>query len=194
MKKKRIFIAINLPEIIKNKLVEYQKEIDESFFEENFHPIRWTKKENLHITLEFLGYLTEEEILKVKEVLKNLVKNFSPFEVNLIEVRYGPKEEKIPRMIWVVGERKKEILDLKEKLDDKLKKSINFEPEKREFTPHITLGRIRKWQFKAIPLDERPKVKKEIDLNLKVNSIELMESILKRTGPDYKIIESFLLH
>lgn len=194
MKKKRIFIAINLPEIIKNKLVEYQKEIDEFFFEENFHPIRWTKKENLHITLEFLGYLTEEEILKVKEVLKNLVKNFSPFEVNLIEVRYGPKEEKIPRMIWVVGERKKEILDLKEKLDDKLKKSINFEPEKREFTPHITLGRIRKWQFKAIPLDERPKVKKEIDLNLKVNSIELMESILKRTGPDYKIIESFLLH
>lgn len=189
MKKKRVFIAINLPEKIKDELLRYQKEID-SFFED-FKPIRWTKRENLHITLEFLGYLKEEEILKVKEVLRKLLENFSAFNAKLIEICYGPKKEKIPRMVWVIGERKKEISNLKEKLDKELEKSINFKPEKREFIPHITLGRIRKWQFKAIPLDERPEIKKEINLEFKVNSVDLMESKLAPQGAKYTILSSF---
>ena len=54
----KTFIAINLPEDIKEKLAEYQESWSEL-------PIRWTKKENLHITLEFLGYLTEQKLIEV---------------------------------------------------------------------------------------------------------------------------------
>jgi len=187
----RIFIAINLPQKIKNELVQYQKEV-EKFFEENIHPIRWTKKENLHITVEFLGYLHDREIEKVKEILREISKKISPFEVELFKICYAPEKEKIPRMIWAVGEKSDVLCKMKRDLDQKLEKEIGFRPEKREFNPHITVGRIRKWQFKAIPLDERPEIERDIELKFKVNSIELMESFLKRTGPEYKIIESFL--
>ncbi|MCD6177707.1 RNA 2',3'-cyclic phosphodiesterase [bacterium] len=187
----RIFIAINLPQKIKNELVQYQKEV-EKFFEENIRPIRWTKKENLHITVEFLGYLHDREIEKVKEILREISKKISPFEVELFKICYVPEKEKIPRMIWAVGEKSDILCKMKRDLDQKLEKEIGFRPEKREFNPHITVGRIRKWQFKAIPLDERPEIERDIELKFKVNSIELMESFLKRTGPEYKIIESFL--
>ncbi len=53
----RVFIAINLPEDIKNELISFQKKWPNL-------PCRWTKKENLHITLLFLGHLNEEELLK----------------------------------------------------------------------------------------------------------------------------------
>lgn len=190
MKRKRIFIAINLPENIKNKLANYQKRIEKAFGV-NLRSIRWTKKENLHITLEFLGYLTENEILKVKEILKSLTRNFYPFDIKLIKICYGPKEERIPRMVWAVGERKKEVISLKEKLDKELKKFLNFESERREFIPHITLGRIRKWQWKAIPLDERPEIRREINLEFKTEKIDLMESKLLPQGAKYLKLKTF---
>ena len=58
----RIFIAINLPEDIKKKLTDYQAKWLEL-------PCRWTKKENLHITLMFLGYLSDEELLEILKIL-----------------------------------------------------------------------------------------------------------------------------
>ena len=64
--KHRIFIAINLPEDIRKKLSEFPAKWPEL-------PVRWTKKENIHITLVFLGYLSEEELLFInwnKDFLK----------------------------------------------------------------------------------------------------------------------------
>jgi 2'-5' RNA ligase len=53
--KKKIFIAINLPEKIKSELVSYQEKIDR-FFDDTC-PIKWTKKDNLHITMFFIGFV-----------------------------------------------------------------------------------------------------------------------------------------
>jgi len=56
----------------------------------------------------------------------------------------------------------------------------------------MTLGRIRQWQFKRIEKEEIPSLG-EINLKFRVNSIEVMESELKRSGPDYTILKSFPL-
>lgn len=61
----RVFIAINLPEDIKQKLSEYEIKWPEL-------PCRWTKKENLHITLAFLGYTTDEELVEVCKITKEV--------------------------------------------------------------------------------------------------------------------------
>ena len=54
----RIFIAINLPEKIKNELEKIEKETAELFPKETSRGlVRWLKKDNLHITLLFLGYI-----------------------------------------------------------------------------------------------------------------------------------------
>ncbi|MBA7640487.1 RNA 2',3'-cyclic phosphodiesterase [subsurface metagenome] len=156
----RIFIAINLPENVKKELVNYQSKWPEL-------PVRWTGKDNLHITLEFLGYLTDEELLKACQDTKTLASKHEPFLITLNKICYGPPK-KPPRMIWVVGEKVEEL----------------------NFSPHITLGRMNAWEFRKIEPEERPQVDEDINLSFEVNSIEVMESVLKRTGPTYNVIES----
>ena len=175
----RIFIAINLPEDIKKQLVDHQsKWLD--------LPCRWTKKDNLHITLEFLGYLTDEELMELSQKTKEMASEKKVFDIHLNKICYGPPDKKPysgtkpltgrldkvenrpPRMVWVVGERIKEL----------------------NLTPHITLGRIKTWQFRQIEPEERPEVNEEIDLTFEVKSIEIMESQLKKGGPEYILLES----
>jgi len=177
----RIFIAINLPEEIRKKLAEYQEKWPEL-------PVRWTKVENLHITLVFIGYASNEELLEVCKITKEVALRHSPFDINLIKICYGPTGKESPRMIWAVGEKSDAFASLKNNLDKSLATS-----EGREFSPHITLGRIRKWDWQRIEPEERPVIEEDINLSFSVESIEIMESVLKRGGPEYAILESYNL-
>ncbi len=157
----RIFTAINLPKNIKKELSSFQSKWPEL-------PCRWTKTENLHITLEFLGYLTDEELIELCQKIRKIASEKKAFSVHLNKVCYGPPKKIPPRMVWVMGEKIKEL----------------------NISPHITLGRIKTWEFRQIEPEERPEINEEIDLSFEVNSIEVMESQLKRGGPDYTILET----
>lgn len=182
--KHRIFLAINLPENVKEELAEYQKQWPDL-------PVRWTKKINLHITVEFLGYLSDEEILEVCKIAKETAKKHSSFPINLIKTCLGPPG-KAPKMIWVLGNKSEEFTSLKNSLQKAMVESgrMRFLPENRTFSPHITLGRINSWAFKEIEPDERPSVEEDINLKTEATSIDVMESVLKRGGPIYSILES----
>ena len=162
----RIFIAINLPEDVKRQLIEYQKKIDGLF--QSPSPIRWTNEDNLHITLEFLGNLSDDEVMKVCQDTEEFAKNHKPFTITLDKISYGPPKKTPPRMIWVTGEKIPEL----------------------NLTPHITLGRIKMWEFRQLELEEIPDVSREIGLGFEINSLEVMESKLQKFGPDYTILES----
>jgi len=182
--KRRIFIAINLPEDIKKKLADCQGKWPEL-------PIRWTKKENLHITLVFLGYLNDEELLEVCKITKEVASRNQSFSVNLNKICYGPPKKMPPRMVWVEGEKSEEFTSLREDLEKSLMTSgeVHFSSEKRAFSPHITSGRIKTWEFRQIEPEERPEISEEISLVFPVNSIEVMESELKKGGSEYIILE-----
>ncbi|KPJ56560.1 hypothetical protein AMJ49_04595 [Parcubacteria bacterium DG_74_2] len=183
----RIFVAINLPEGIKKGISSYQDKWPEL-------PVRWVKPENLHITLAFLGYLPDEELMEVFKITKEVAKKHNPFSINLTKICYGPPKKMPPRMVWAEGEKSKGLAELQIDLENSLTGSkVSFEPEKRAFKPHITFGRIRRWEFRQIEPDERPEVNEDISLIFDVNSIEVMESQLKRGGAEYTILESFNL-
>lgn len=184
--KRRIFIAINLPEKIKEELLNLQKKWPNL-------PCRWLKKGNLHLTLAFLAYLTEEELVKVFEITEKVALRNQSFTISLNKLCYGPDRKIPPRLVWVQGEKSEELARLKKELDELLSESIHFTPENRDFLPHITLGRIRKWDWKLIEPEERPEVDIDVSFEIPVNSIEVMESHLKRTGAEYEILKSFLL-
>lgn len=174
MQRHRVFIAINLPENIKRSLAPFQKRWPEI-------PVRWTRPENLHITLEFLGYVKDEELVEILKNTQEIALRHSVFDINLNKICYGPPN-KPPRMIWAVGEESKELSSLKKDLGDDQK-----------FVPHITLGRLRKWEWQRLDSEDRPEINENIDLQFTVNSIELMESVLRRGGPEYKELSSFNL-
>ncbi len=181
--KKRVFIAINPSLDIKEKLAEKQKEIDRSFNE--FCPVKWTKKDNLHITLLFMGNVEMEDVFNAFEKTEEIAEKVNAFEIEINEIEYFPNNN--PRMIWVKGRESKELKKIQNYLDKEL-----FNRRNKEFSPHMTLGRIRQWQFKRIEKEEIPSLG-EINLKFRVNSIEVMESELKRSGPNYTILKSFPL-
>lgn len=160
-------------------------------------PARWTAKDNLHITLEFLGELTDVELADVCSVVAKVANQHKPFLVNLNKVLYGPvaslTNHKAPKFVWCLGEKSEELAELKNDLQEYLLEKINFRPEEKGFAPHITLARISEWEFKKFDIDERPEINEEIDLMFSAESIEVMESELKRGGPRYTIIESHSL-
>ena len=92
-KRHRIFIAINLPEDVKRELAKYQEKWPEL-------PAKWTNKNQLHITLEFLGDLTDVEIGDVCKIVGEVTKQHKLFSVDLNKIIYGPPKKMPPRMVW----------------------------------------------------------------------------------------------
>jgi 2'-5' RNA ligase len=187
--RRRIFIAINLPEKIKEELVSFQEKYSDL-------PARWVKKENLHITLAFLGYVRDEDIPKIVEIAKKVASQHKPFSVRIVKIAYGPPKVSPPRMVWAIGEKNENLWKLQESLKNSLmemKIPQLEEEEGRGFIPHITLARIRKWEFKQMEPEERPEINEDVDFSFEVKSIEIMESHLKRGGAEYTVLESLPL-
>src|SRR6185369_11985132 len=164
-KRHRIFIAINLPGDIKKALGRYQQQWHEL-------PATWVSSKNLHITLVFLGDLTDQELGEVCVVAKNIANQHQTFNVALHTIAYGPGDKLPPRMIWVGGEKSKELSLLENDLENALLEKIHFKPETAAFSPHITLARISTFLWRQIEPEERPEVNETIDSIFTVESIE----------------------
>jgi 2'-5' RNA ligase len=93
-------------------------------------------------------------------------------------------------MIWVEGKPSQELSDLKKKLEDALLSADSGlqRVEERVMVPHITLARIKNEQWRQLP--EKPEISEPFDFQISANSIEVMESELKRGGAEYTILES----
>lgn len=180
---KRIFIAINLSEQIKKELNSFQTKWPDL-------PCRWLKQESFHITLGFLGNRNEKELEKIFGTVKEIGEQHNTFSILLNKVCYGPKKIMPPRLVWAEAEKSQEFLRLKKDLDNLLITKINFLPEKRESAPHIALARIKKWDWQRLELEQRPNVNLDINIEIPIFSIDIMESFLKRTGAEYKILLS----
>jgi len=184
--RKRVFLAINLPAEIKQELLKIQEQFP-------ILPCRFVKDESLHLTLIFLGDRTEEELEKITALGKEVGERTPCFDISFGRVCYGPGKKLPPRLIWAEGEKSEGLITLKKNLDKLLAEKISFQPERQDFLPHITLARIKAWDWKRIEPEERPKVNLDVSFTLPVSSFELMESELKKSGSEYQILKSFPL-
>lgn len=149
-KRHRIFIAINLPADVKRALFSYSAK------HEDF-PAKWVIKDNLHITLEFLGETTDQEIGDVCQAVKEVAERHKSFNLNLNKISYGPENKIPPKMIWASGDKSEELADLRYDLENELTDRVSFFPEKKAFSPHITLAQINSWSWKIIEPEENQK-------------------------------------
>lgn len=181
MTKRRIFIAINLPEDIKNKLVEYRNKWEHL----DFNLIRWVDKDNLHITLVFIGYVGDDEMYEIINKTKEVAKKHEPFMIKLENIILGPPD-KTPRMFWVQGEKSQEIANLQGDLEEKIEQKHGG---RHAFRPHITLSRFKYNILKDLPRNLNEPFRAQIP----VETIEIMQSNLKRSGAEYSVLESIEL-
>jgi len=185
---RRIFIAINLPrELIANlgrELLQMQKKFEEA-------PVKWVGPENLHLTLAFLGEIREKKIKEVQKITERVAGRYSPFEIVFKNCGGFPNKEE-PRVIWVGVEDGEVVNRIAAELNDQLKR-VGFPQEKREFNAHLTIGRVKR-KLKKEESREIFRILERIGaLKFEVGSIDVMESILRPEGPEYKTLASLKL-
>lgn len=169
-----------------------KREIMDTFSEDGGERVaKWVETENLHLTLLFIGEVKDEVLPAILQAVEEAARGQENFVVKFQRVCYGPGRAFPPRLIWVEGERNKILADLVERLKKEvLKRGVLKQVEERPFVPHLTLARIKAWQWKQIEPEERPNIDKEIDLGFEVNSVDIMESVLRREGQKYSILQS----
>jgi RNA 2',3'-cyclic 3'-phosphodiesterase len=184
MKPHRIFIAINLPEETKEQLLAYKDKWPEV-------PARWTTKDNLHVTLAFLGNTSDQELAEVCELMQGVGlpadeagERYKPFSVNISHITYGPNSNQ-PKMIWAKIKTTNRLLNLQKDIERTL-----GQHDSKPFAPHLTLARLKAFELQHMELEEIPEINEKISLSFTVQSIEVMESSLKRSGPTYTIFQS----
>jgi RNA 2',3'-cyclic 3'-phosphodiesterase len=176
----RTFIAIDLPREIINEVERVQGELQKK----NIFHGKLTEPENLHLTLKFLGEISEEQIGKVKEKLKEV--RFSKFEAYLGEL--GVFNPSYIKLVWIHIIEKK-ILELQKEIDEKLKDLFSKE---QRFISHLTIARVKNVKDKKLFLQEIEKIKVQ-NLKFSVREFYLMKSELKESGPEYSILETYSL-
>ena len=176
---KRIFAGINLPSETKAKIEEALFEA-EPLWKGIISP-RILGRENWHITMGFFGKRNEAEIKLIKEAIKETVSAFPLPEIKLKRIVFGPTKAREARMIWLEVE-SKDLENVKEFFDLNLEKRGVILENKR-FSPHITLAR-----FEPIDFNRLPPLKKEVDLDFRAKSLDLMESVLSSKGSTYTLI------
>lgn len=171
----RIFISIKLPPKILIKFKEIQDSLPEFSGKK-------TEIKNLHLTLKFLGEISQEKVEEIRFKLRQL--NFPKFEVELKELGFFDNPNN--GIIWInlsnCENIQKEIDNILEDLFDK----------ERRFMGHITIARVKDFRNNKNLLDILKKINVP-NLFFIVDKFYLVESKLNKDGPEYNVIEEYNL-
>lgn len=144
---------------------------------------RWVTKTNLHFTVKFLGNVEEMQIGPIGEALAETLRPFSRFTLNAKGLGVFPDARRA-RILWV-GLRDGELATLAATIDKKMI-SLGFAPEARNFQPHLTIGRWRRFNASPNKLARELERWKEIEFGqFEVKEVILFHSILKPEGAIY---------
>ena len=188
MEKIRSFIAVNLNPEIKEYLTSLQAIL---YIPET--KIKWVEKNNLHLTMKFLGYISSEQMELIKLILKEITSRYSPFIIKLSSNMGIFPTYQMPRIIWVgIKEGISELKGLYNYLEDNLFNK-GFPREDKDFSGHITIGRVKFIKDKTNFIQIVKRISVNNLLSQEVGSIDLMESKLTPNGPIYNIITKFPL-
>ncbi len=143
----RSFIAIELSEVLKKALAEFQQELGKCGAD-----VRWVRPDNIHLTLKFLGNIEEDKADAIAEKIKGTCKGQPGFELAISGAGVFPGKRS-PRVLWAGIVLNDNIMTLQEGIEEAMA-SLGFEREKRRFSPHLTLGRFRSSRGKQAVLDK----------------------------------------
>ena len=140
----RTFIAIDTPETVTKVALSVQSSV-----KVNPKAVRWVRKENIHITLRYIGPTAPGEVDRINRLLSEIVGQNSDLSLNVSGTGCFPKKER-PRILWLgvdgdVAELKLLVAMINSEMDP-----LGYPQEERNYSPHITIGRIR-YPQKATP-------------------------------------------
>ena len=183
---KRLFIAINVSpdEALLKAYSDLQLRCNKG-------KIKWVNPRLFHLTLKFLGDTPESDTEKIAKVLYIIAASYNSFTFNLKGIGIFGSSYR-PRIIRVNIDNGEQLIQLGNIIRQELNQ-IGFQDDRQNFVPHITLGRVKKVQDKIF-FQKSINLYNEIHFQeVRVSEILLYESILHPHGPEYIILDRFIL-
>ena len=182
----RAFIAVDIdPQTV--------KKISEALVQLRPHVpgIRWGSLTNFHFTLKFLGDIEETKVDSIANALELELRPFQRFTINAKGLGVFP-DLKRPRVLWI-GLEGKELKDLASKVE-KAMEPLGFMREKREFKPHLTVGRWRELVGSSRTLGKELERWKSYEFGEStVAEVVFFQSVLKPEGTTYHALKTVAL-
>jgi 2'-5' RNA ligase len=178
--KKRLFIAVDISDEARKAAADYVNYL------KNECPdcrARWTKPKNLHLTIKFLGDAEETHVTELGDAIRGAAAFVSNFQLEINGTGVFPSAKK-PNVLWLgIREETGNLGRLAEQLEKKCE-HIGFPRDKRPFSPHLTIGRVRDPLLAKALADAHIKYKFE-PVKFEVNQVVLYESKLDPGGSIY---------
>ena len=168
----RVFIGVVIPEDIKRYVIAVQEQLKSLPIE-----TKLVEPENFHVSLSFLGDIEDDEVEKIKFKLDEISKSYEKFEIILGNIILIPNE-KFTRVI---------ALDIKSDVLESIRKNVVKSVGGKSHPAHLTLARVKAITEREKFVENVNKIVQK-EMSVKVDSICLIDSILQRSGPIYKIL------
>jgi 2'-5' RNA ligase len=182
MEKIRTFIAVDFNNVeVINSILTLQEKITNVEAD-----VKFVEKENLHITLKFLGEVTPSVIANIQKALSEI--KFKPFNVVVKGIGAFPNYRNI-RVVWVgIEEGVEELKSLQSRIDEELV-VLGFKREK-DFIPHLTIGRVKSGRNRDKLISILNEFRDFTFGRQLIDTIHLKKSILTSRGPIYSNLYS----
>jgi len=185
MEQIRSFIAIELPDQLKQALGQLQAQLKS----DRQSWVKWVDPNSIHLTLKFLGNIAATKTGEITRVIEEATQAVSPFRLETKELGAFPNLKRV-QVVWLgMGGDVEKLGQLQQRIESNLAR-LGFTPESRPFTSHLTLARLRnqaafneRQEFGQLLTATRFQV-----FNFEVNGINLMKSQLTRSGAIYSRI------
>ena len=149
--------------------------------------VRWVRPELMHMTLAFLGEVSPDFLELAKRGLADVAPNHGPFSMQLRGLGAFPSSSRA-RVVWIgTDQGKPEVCALQNDVVKALS-SVGYQPERRPFSPHMTIGRLR------MPDDVSRAVAVQFESeSFMIDRVVLFRSVLGPAGPAYSVLAEFPL-
>ena len=183
----RAFIAIELPEPILAELANIEARLKPQMPRE---VIRWVRADSIHLTLKFLGQVPSDQLEMITLSLRAAVAAHAPFTLQVKGAGCFPDIHR-PRVVWVGVQENDHRLHALQRAVENVIAPLGYPTEIRDFTPHLTLGRVAR-DVRQVDQKKIGDVVQAAGIGtlgkLEVRQVALIKSDLKPSGAEYTIL------
>jgi RNA 2',3'-cyclic 3'-phosphodiesterase len=180
----RTFIAVGLDAAIHDRTMKLQETLARTAADE----VKWVERDNLHVTLLFLGEVEDRQLHEVCRAVATGCAGHEGFTLTVGGVGAFPNLRR-PRTLWVgLGMGTQQLIALHDDLEERLLELGCYRREERSYTPHITLGRIRGDEVSEPLVQALTKNANWQGGQMQVTEVLVMSSELTPKGPLYTVM------
>ena len=181
----RLFVSVDLPDRLADDVESLQAEFADA------DGLDFVDPGQAHVTIKFLGEVADDREDELIDAFETAVADsgVQPFDAELGGLGVFPSLDYIS-VVWLgVGDGSAELARLHEAIEAEFVEEHGFEPEDHDFTPHVTLARMKhaggKELVQDLVRDRHPEVG-----TMRVSDVRLTESVLTPEGPEYETVHA----